>query len=1075
MSEDRPPTDIRAALLEAVAHLEHVLPGQAPIQDFVHHNTLHGFQHLPFPRAVTAAARRLGARGFLPLSEFRELHRLGRISDHDLESALSGQAALAPAESISFGGRPIPRAAVYLAALRHSLEPVSPPALRFAIEEMRATAAFGEGVPEAARRRFLEGEADEAAAIANLWQACLRALGLEYAPRHPESLVETAPLLEAAEMRQQAHALLERLIGRVGGDWTLRNLMRALAGQDMMGYIRPLLLRHLAAHIDQGIAPWRNPERGRGFYAAWRESARDDRVWGLIDLPEWAQLLERLPHDALDTVIQELRLLGLPEEKWAAYLERLALELPGWAGMFLWRERHPGYGGASDAPVTLMDQLAVRLVLERLFAHGMCRRRWRIEPTLPAIAWHFRHHPAELLVRHALFNERLPEHLQAAARQISEQATFSVEEVKDQDWEDLADQIATWRSLTAANGNRRSPHGSAWPLFLLCQHLGIPARELAAAGEAGADALLDCLAAMDAETAAYVWLLAYEGHYRDHVLAAIAANHGRSPWKTRDPVPQAQVVFCMDDREEGIRRHLEEVNPALETLGAAGFFAVAVNWRGLDDATVTPLCPVVVTPAHEAREVPRSGADQVRAMHDHRRGLRLQGKSWLNEGTRRGLLAPVALTATAAPAALAALVLKLLAPARIGRFARGLCERFDVTVPTRVAFQAPADSPPATPASPRFGFTDAEQADRVQGLLETMGLTSGFARLVAILGHGSTSQNNPHLAAYDCGACSGRHGGPNARLFAAMANRAEVRTLLRKRGIAIPDGTWFLGGERNTCDDTVAWFDLDALPESLRSRFESLDRDLGMAALHHAQERCRRFASAPRDAAPERAHRHVADRSFDFSQARPELGHVTNAAAFIGRRSMSRGAFFDRRAFLISYDPIQDPEGSVLEAILLAAGPVGAGISLEYYFSTVNNEGYGCGTKVVHNVAGLVGVMEGAGSDLRTGLPRQMIEIHEAMRLLLVVEQRTEVLNTILARQPLVRELVGNGWVQLAAKDPATPGIHVFDEAGAWVPWEPHGKQLATVERSADWYRGHDEARPPALIARPVKVPETAR
>ena len=167
-------------------------------------------------------------------------------------------------------------------------------------------------------------------------------------------------------------------------------------------------------------------------------------------------------------------------------------------------------------------------------------------------------------------------------------------------------------------------------------------------------------------------------------------------------------------------------------------------------------------------------------------------------------------------------------------------------------------------------------------------------------------------------------------------------------------------------------------------------------------------------------------RANDFSQARPELGHATNAAAFIGRRSMSQGAFFDRRVFLISYDPNQDPEGTVLEAILLAAGPVGAGINLEYYFSTVNNERYGCGTKITHNVTGLFGIMEGTSSDLRTGLPKQMIEIHEAMRLQVVVEASIEVLTRIYQRQPPLQELIGNGWLLLSAKDPDSGAIHVF-------------------------------------------------
>jgi len=92
----------------------------------------------------------------------------------------------------------------------------------------------------------------------------------------------------------------------------------------------------------------------------------------------------------------------------------------------------------------------------------------------------------------------------------------------------------------------------------------------------------------------------------------------------------------------------------------------------------------------------------------------------------------------------------------------------------------------------------------------------------------------------------------------------------------------------------------------------------------------------------------------------------------------------------------------------------------------VDNERYGCGTKVVHNITGLFGVMEGTSSDLRPGLPRQMIEIHEAMRLLLIVEHELPVLDALCARQSPLQELVGNGWVQLAVKDPRSSRIHRF-------------------------------------------------
>ena len=187
---------------------------------------------------------------------------------------------------------------------------------------------------------------------------------------------------------------------------------------------------------------------------------------------------------------------------------------------------------------------------------------------------------------------------------------------------------------------------------------------------------------------------------------------------------------------------------------------------------------------------------------------------------------------------------------------------------------------------------------------------------------------------------------------------------------------------------------------------------------------------------------------------------------------MSRGAYFDRRAFLISYDPTQDAEGKVLERHLLINGAVGAGINLEYFFSTVNNELFGCGSKVMHNVAGYFGVMQGASSDLRTGLPKQMIEIHEAMRLLVVIEQTLEIITAVYQRQPALQELVGNGWVIVAAKDPDSGAIHLFDPAAGWQAWDDRlaAGKISTVKQSVDWFAGNREPLPPVLLERPLEV-----
>jgi uncharacterized protein YbcC (UPF0753/DUF2309 family) len=178
---------------------------------------------------------------------------------------------------------------------------------------------------------------------------------------------------------------------------------------------------------------------------------------------------------------------------------------------------------------------------------------------------------------------------------------------------------------------------------------------------------------------------------------------------------------------------------------------------------------------------------------------------------------------------------------------------------------------------------------------------------------------------------------------------------------------------------------------------------------------------------------------------------------------MTQGLFLDRRAFLISYDPVPDTDGQILAKLLLAVGPVGAGISLEYYFSSVDNQRFGCGSKVTHNLTGLFGVMEGADSDLRTGLPWQMVEIHEPMRLLVVVEQTTAMLTRILGAQPALQELINKAWIILAAQDPSTAKIEQYCPRRGWLPWA--GKSvLPQVAKSQDWFAGERGALSPAIL-----------
>jgi len=999
---------IRERLAHWVEHLTHVLPAQAPIRDFVHHNTLHGFQHLPFAEALSAASALTGVTAWWPEATFRACLASGRISADDLNAALDDAGVADLDEPVL---RALSRRDVLLASL-----------------------LAGREAPDAGHLDWLQRET---------------ALADDLIFGHFSRLTVAVPAEAPAPAWQPlVESRWAELCGRVGLSWTWRSLLEHLSGEDVLERVRSILQRHLAAHLDLGVAAWRNPAQGQGFFAAWRASAGFDLAWEMDELPNVRDEILHLPDSPIDVLLEELPRLIADESRWPGYLQRLSLELPGWSGMVLWRERHPGRGDGT--PVAMLDYLAVRVLLERLLSDDLLRRLTGGPLQLAELPEHYAARPEEFLVRDALHQAWLPEELQGRAASLVDQARH--EHVDAEDWRHLAAAIAP--AMLGAQAD-----SVAWQQAALSRQLGLTLADLETLSREEVGRLEKCAASLNPEQRSQIWLLAYERHYREQLFAALTANHAR---RTAPAAPSAQVVMCMDDREEGTRRHLEEVAPDIVTYGAVGFFGVPIYWQGLDDAGRTALCPVVIRPTRLVREVGVAGAESDQGKRAARRERRLQWRERFYQATRRRAVAGPLLTALGSLPALAALTAATLAPGWFGETARRWREQYDGRLPTRLALTA-EQKIEATPEQPQLGLTDAEQIKCVEDFLRMIGLTANFAPFVLFFGHGSGSQNNPHLSAYDCGACSGKHGGPNARVFAAMANRREVRAGLAERGLPIPDTCWFIGAEHNTCDDGVEWYDLDTVPERFQTALDTLLAQVGEACRAHAAERCRRLASAPVRPTPWKARRHMLGRASDISQARPELGHANNAAAFIGRREMSRGLFLDRRVFLISYDPTSDDDGKIVEDILLAAGPVGAGIALEYYFSTVDNERFGCGSKITHNITGLFGVMEGADSDLRTGLPWQMVEIHEPMRLLVVVEQTTERLTAILNRQPPLQELINNEWIILAAKSPSTVAIELYCPRRGWLPWS--GKAvLPQVGRSADWFAGESEALAPAII-----------
>jgi uncharacterized protein YbcC (UPF0753/DUF2309 family) len=597
-----------------------------------------------------------------------------------------------------------------------------------------------------------------------------------------------------------------------------------------------------------------------------------------------------------------------------------------------------------------------------------------------------------------------------------------------------------------AHDHLRAVSQEAWRLFHLAQLLGLSAEDIRALPADAPQTLLGLLDALPPAAHGPLWLQAYETHYRDRLLALLK---GSGPSARTDSRPRIQVIFCLDAREEGIRRHLEAQGEAYETFGTAGFFGVPMIFRALPDGVGKESCPIVIQPRHTVAEVVRPGQGP-RDQHRAHRAEWTEALHALYHRLETNLATAYSLIDVLGIPFGFATVGRTLLPRRWRALADALRDRLIPPVPTSLLVEHPTkDGTPALLAghapdhhavplaqSRTLGFLPEEQADLVEGQLRMIGLTRNFTRLILFCGHSSTTENNPYAAAYHCGACGGNRGGPNARAFAAMANTPTVRDLLRRRGIALPDDTHFLGAEHDTGADRFTCFDVQDIPPSHQEEFRRLADDLYRASALHAQERCRRLPLAPDHPTPEQALRHVQTRSLDWAQVYPEWGHATCALMLIGRRELTRGVFLDRRAYLQSYDPDQDPHGAILEEIMSAFIPVVRGISLDYYFSCVDRGitgVFGAGTKALHNVVGLIGVMQGAGSDLKPGLPAQgVVPLHEPMRVQIIVESDPAKVGAIVERHKVLENVFKNQWAHLIAWDPETRDFLRYQPDGTW-------------------------------------------
>jgi uncharacterized protein YbcC (UPF0753/DUF2309 family) len=518
---------------------------------------------------------------------------------------------------------------------------------------------------------------------------------------------------------------------------------------------------------------------------------------------------------------------------------------------------------------------------------------------------------------------------------------------------------------------------------------------------------------------------AYEHAFRARLVSRLAAAAAAPAPASMGARPALQAAFCIDVRSEVFRRALETVCPEAETVGFAGFFGFPIEYVPIGHGRGGAQCPVLLTPKFTVCEAV-TGADEEEETEIL--GLRLL--------RRRAAKAWKAFKLSAVSSFTYVETMGLAFAPKVISDSAGL---------TRTVVHPMLDGLDAAVArrvGPRLdrrivggratGFDAGERVAMAEAVLKAMSLTERFARLVMLAGHGSTTVNNPHASGLDCGACGGHTGEANARVAAAILNDAGVREGLAARGIVIPADTCFIGALHDTTTDAVRLFDEEGVPPGHAADLVALKAWLAKAG---ALARLERAALLGLPAA-EGVDGAILARSRDWSEVRPEWGLAGNAAFIAAPRARTRGLDLGGRAFLHDYDHAADAGHGVLTLIMTAPMVVASWINLQYFGSTVNNAAFGAGNKVLHNVVGQLGVLEGNAGDLKVGLPWQSVHdgerfVHEPLRLSVFIEAPEEAMEAVIAAHEGVRALVVNGWVHLHSLT-AEGRIRRYRGPGAW-------------------------------------------
>jgi uncharacterized protein YbcC (UPF0753/DUF2309 family) len=457
--------------------------------------------------------------------------------------------------------------------------------------------------------------------------------------------------------------------------------------------------------------------------------------------------------------------------------------------------------------------------------------------------------------------------------------------------------------------------------------------------------------------------------------------------------PSVQAIFCIDVRSELLRRHLSSLDLSISTHGFAGFFGLPLGIRDID-GSVKPQCPVLIEPALAASPIDSHDPSAFRSIKSRVRAI-------------SSLLTSVSRSANSNFS-----YVETLGLASICRFLGDLF----------------ALSKPAKPTFGLVSFTESNKtqlADYAAGILNHLGLSQPFARIVLFCGHGASVANNPQEAALACGACGGHSGAVNAAAAAQILNDVEIRELLHERGWIIPKDTLFVGAVHDTVSDAITI--QENVPVSHQYEVSQLDLKLREALLLVRAEKAPRLGIHKTNG--QDILRNVLVRTADIAEVRPEWALAGNAAFFIARSEQLRSVDLEGRCFLHHYDQDLDPNGAVLETILTAPVIVASWINLQYFGSTSDPRRFGSGLKTIHNICGGIGVVAGNDGDLEAGLSFQSVHDgvnfqHQPLRLQVYIQSEQSQIDRILSKHQSLNNLVRNGWIFFHRLDKDAIPVH---------------------------------------------------